>query len=57
VLTDRKTINRGYFRKDAIEDLLRANTNGSDYSKEVFSLLSLELWQRTFLEREQVVLH
>jgi len=54
VLTDRKTIGRGYFRKDAIEDLLRANSNGSDYSKEVFSLLNLELWQRTFLEGEQI---
>ena len=57
ILTDRKTINRGYFRKNAVEDLLRANSNGSDYSKEIFSLLSLELWQRTFLEREQVALH
>ncbi len=56
VLTDRKTINRGYFSKDAIEGLLRANLNGANYSKEIFSLLSLELWQRTFLEREQVVL-
>jgi asparagine synthase (glutamine-hydrolysing) len=56
VLTDRRTINRGYFRRGAIEDLLRANSNGSDYSKEVFSLLSLELWQRTFLESEKVVL-
>jgi asparagine synthase (glutamine-hydrolysing) len=56
VLTDRKTINRGFFRKDAVENLLRANSNGTDYSKEIFSLLSLELWQRTFLEREQVAL-
>lgn len=56
VLTDRKTISRGYFRKDGVEGLLRANSNGSDYSKEVFSLLNLELWQRTFLEREQIVL-
>jgi len=54
VLTDRKTINRGYFRKDAIEALLRANSNGADYSKEIFSLLSLELWLRTFLDRVQV---
>jgi asparagine synthase (glutamine-hydrolysing) len=57
LLMDRKTINRGYFRKDAIEGLLRTNSNGTDYSKEIFSLLSLELWQRAFLEREQVVLH
>ena len=56
VLTDRRTINRGFFRKGAVETLLRANSNGADYSKEIFSLLSLELWQRTFLEREQVAL-
>ncbi|MDE3108559.1 MAG: asparagine synthase (glutamine-hydrolyzing) [Acidobacteriota bacterium] len=56
VLTDRKSIERGYFRKDAVESLLRANSNGNNYSKEIFSLLSLELWQRTFLEREQLVL-
>jgi len=54
VLMDRRTIERGYFRKDAVEGLLRANSNGSNYSKEIFSLLSLELWQRTFLEHEQV---
>jgi asparagine synthase (glutamine-hydrolysing) len=56
VLMDGKTISRGYFRKDVIESLLRANSNGTDYSKELFSLLTLELWQRTFLEREEVVL-
>jgi asparagine synthase (glutamine-hydrolysing) len=55
VLTDRETINRGYFSKDAIERLLQANSKGADYSKEIFSLLSLELWQRAFLECEQVV--
>jgi asparagine synthase (glutamine-hydrolysing) len=56
VLTDRRTIDRGYFRKDGVESLLRANSEGGNYSKEIFSLLSLELWQRTFLEQEQVVL-
>jgi asparagine synthase (glutamine-hydrolysing) len=56
VLMDRRTLERGYFRKDGVEGLLRANSNGSNYSKEIFSLLSLELWQRTFLEHEQVVL-
>jgi asparagine synthase (glutamine-hydrolysing) len=56
VLTDSKTISRGYFRKDAVESLLQANSNGADYSKEIFSLFSLELWQRTFLDKEQVVL-
>jgi asparagine synthase (glutamine-hydrolysing) len=56
VLTDSKTINRGYFRRDAVENLLRDNGNGANLSKEVFSLLSLELWHRAFLEREQAVL-
>ena len=56
VLTDSRTTNRGYFSKTAVEGLLKANSNGSDYSKAIFSLLSLELWQRTFLENEQVVL-
>ncbi|MGB7729608.1 MAG: asparagine synthase (glutamine-hydrolyzing) [Candidatus Acidiferrum sp.] len=55
VLTDRRTIERGYFRKDAVESLLQANSNGTNHSKEIFSLLTLELWQRTFLEGEQVV--
>ncbi len=57
VLTDRKTIDRGYFSKNAIEGLLRANANGANYSKEIFSLLNLEIWQRIFLEQEQVALH
>jgi asparagine synthase (glutamine-hydrolysing) len=56
VLTDSKTISRGYFCKKAVESLLQANSNGTNYSKEIFSLLSLELWQRTFLDKEQVVL-
>lgn len=56
VLMDSRTIDRGYFSKDAIEKLLRTNSNGVDCSKTIFSLLSLELWQRTFLEKEQVVL-
>jgi asparagine synthase (glutamine-hydrolysing) len=56
VLTDRKTLDRGYFHKDAVEKLIKANSKGSDHSKDIFSLLSLELWQRTFLDREKVVL-
>jgi asparagine synthase (glutamine-hydrolysing) len=56
VLMDSRTINRGYFGRAAIEKLLRANSNGTNCSKDIFSLLTLELWQRTFLENEQVVL-
>ena len=48
VLLDRVTIDRGYFRKSSVEALLRANAESGLYSKEVFSLLSLELWHRAF---------
>jgi asparagine synthase (glutamine-hydrolysing) len=52
VLSDPKAVQRGYFRQDAVEGLLKANSNGSNYSPEIFSLLALELWHRTFLDRE-----
>jgi asparagine synthase (glutamine-hydrolysing) len=54
ILTDSKTVQRGYFRQSAVEGILRANSNGSNYSKEIFSLLTLELWHRTFLDRTSV---
>ncbi|MGH9733382.1 MAG: asparagine synthase (glutamine-hydrolyzing) [Candidatus Acidiferrales bacterium] len=50
VLFDRRTLNRGYFNRSAVEDLLRRNQASGAYSKEVFSLLTLELWHREFLE-------
>ena len=53
LLTDSKTTNRGYFRKQTIEQLLQANLRDGVYSKEIFSLLTLELWSRAFLEGEQ----
>ncbi len=53
VLTDSKTTNRGYFNKQAVQQLLQANSRDSDYSAEIFSLLTLELWFRVFLEGER----
>ena len=50
ILTDRKTLQRGYFHKGSVEKLLDANSNSGTYSKEVFSLLALELWHRMFLD-------
>jgi asparagine synthase (glutamine-hydrolysing) len=57
VLTDPKTVRRRYFRPGAVEGLLKENSGGTDYSPEIFSLLTLELWHRTFLDREQVAVH
>jgi asparagine synthase (glutamine-hydrolysing) len=56
VLTDSKTTSRGYFSRGAVERLIQDDAAGTNYSKELFSLLTLELWQRTFLDKENVVL-
>ena len=50
ILMDRRTLQRGFFEKHAIENLIKQNSNYMDYSKEVFSLLILELWHRIFIE-------
>jgi asparagine synthase (glutamine-hydrolysing) len=57
ILTDRRTIDRGYFRKTAVEKLIQANSDSGSHSKEVFSLVALELWHRMFLDGEQVTLN
>jgi len=57
VLLDRKTASRGYFATPAVEQLLARDQAEGGLSKEIFSLLTLELWHRTFLEREQAVVH
>jgi asparagine synthase (glutamine-hydrolysing) len=49
VLLDCETIGRGYFRKSAIEKLLRQNLESGAHAKDIFSLLVLELWHRQFL--------
>jgi len=56
ILTDSRTLQRGYFQKAGIERLIDSNVNGHDRSKEIFSLLTLELWHRMFIDREQPVL-
>jgi asparagine synthase (glutamine-hydrolysing) len=57
ILTDRKTIQRGYFQKTAVDKLLNANYERGAYSKEIFSLVTLELWHRMFLDGDQVTLN
>jgi asparagine synthase (glutamine-hydrolysing) len=48
ILIDRQTIDRGYFQKATIEKLLDLNAKSGAYPKEVFSLVTLELWHRMF---------
>jgi asparagine synthase (glutamine-hydrolysing) len=54
ILTDRKAVERGYFNKAAVEKLINANNDSGAHSKEVFSLVALELWHRAFLDGERV---
>jgi asparagine synthase (glutamine-hydrolysing) len=50
ILLDCKTLQRGYFAKAAIENLLRMSRNQGAYPTEVLSLVILELWHRVFLD-------
>jgi asparagine synthase (glutamine-hydrolysing) len=50
ILFDRKTIERGYFQRQGVEALLSEEERYGGFSKEIFSLVVLELWHRSFLE-------
>lgn len=49
ILLDRQTLNRGYFKKEAVQNFLAEYLREGLYSKEIFSLITLELWHRSFL--------
>ncbi|HTS05629.1 MAG TPA: asparagine synthase (glutamine-hydrolyzing), partial [Candidatus Eisenbacteria bacterium] len=49
ILLDRVTTNRGYFVTSAVQDLLARSEAKGGYSKEIFSLVALELWHRAFM--------
>ncbi len=49
ILLDEKTLSRGYFKKSCIEHLIDEDQRRQNYPKEILSLVSLELWHRSFL--------
>jgi asparagine synthase (glutamine-hydrolysing) len=51
ILLDREALERGYFKKAAIEKLLKENVTFGANAKEVFSLAVLELWHKEFLSK------
>ena len=55
VLLDPISLGRGYFRRSALEDLLNRNSSQGVFSKEVFSLMVLELWHRQFVDDVKAV--
>jgi asparagine synthase (glutamine-hydrolysing) len=56
LLLDRRTMERGYFNRKAIEFLLSESAAHGRYSKELFCLAVLELWHRVFLEGDESLL-
>jgi asparagine synthase (glutamine-hydrolysing) len=54
ILLDPRSVARGYFRKRAVEDLIERNSRSTRYTAEIFSLVVLELWHRTFVDRRDI---
>jgi len=51
LLLDRKTLTRGYFRKESLTRLLNHHATGRrDYSTWIWCLIVLEMWHRLFLD-------
>lgn len=50
VLRDPRTVSRGYFQQKTIEGLIQRYQAGAGYAKEIFALVVLELWHRTFVD-------
>jgi asparagine synthase (glutamine-hydrolysing) len=47
---------RGVFDPEVVESMVQANASGSgDYTLQIWSLLTLELWQQTFLDQSQAL--
>jgi asparagine synthase (glutamine-hydrolysing) len=55
VLLDGKSLNRNYFNKRKLEEVIKLNQTKGWYSKEIFCLYVLELWHRTFLDTPQIL--
>ncbi|MBV9998639.1 MAG: asparagine synthase (glutamine-hydrolyzing) [Verrucomicrobia bacterium] len=50
VLLGETSVRRGYFDRRVVEQLLERNSRDGGLMKEVFSLLTLELWHREFMD-------
>ncbi len=52
ILMDERTLKRGYFQEKTIAQLIDKNLHNRIYSKEIFSLIALELWHRIFMDKQ-----
>ncbi len=52
LLLDRRSIERGYFRKEYIKKMLDEHVSGRwNWQYQIYNLLMLELWHRTFIDK------
>jgi asparagine synthase (glutamine-hydrolysing) len=52
ILLSTRASDRGYFRKTEMEKLLKEGSGEAAPTKEIFSLLTLELWHREFMDNQ-----
>ena len=53
ILLDRKTLDRGYLRKEGVQRLLDEHVSlRYDHSAKIWALLFLEIWFRVFMDKE-----
>lgn len=57
ILLDRETLSRGYFKKTSIEYLIDQDRQFHNHAKELLSLVSLELWHRSFVNAPKAHLY
>ena len=50
ILLDRTTLDRGYFNRASIEQLIDRDLKYHLHAKEILSLVALELWHRSFIK-------
>ena len=55
VLLDRQTLERGYFNRSCVENLIKEHSQSERFPKEILSLISLELWHRNFVGKTESV--
>ena len=56
LLSEREVRRRGLFRPEEVARIVASNLSGrEDYSLQVFQLLTLELWQRTFIDSDDFI--
>ncbi|MFH1479377.1 MAG: asparagine synthase-related protein, partial [Candidatus Omnitrophota bacterium] len=56
ILTNEKCIERGYFKKESVERLLKDHYLGNaNNGSRIWTLLNLELWHKMFIDKENIL--